>query len=107
VVIAVLMPIVGAFADRSGRKRLMLLCFGYCGAASCTAMIFIGRTDWLLGVVLFAAAFLSYSCAKVVYNSLLPDLAEPTLRDRVSSVGWAAGYVGSGILLAVNFGSRS
>lgn len=103
VLLVVLLPIVGAFADRSGRKRLMLLSFGYFGAASCTAMIFVGRTDWMLGVVLFAAAFLSYSCAKIVYNSLLPDLAEPNLRDRVSSVGWAAGYVGSGILLAVNF----
>jgi MFS transporter, UMF1 family len=104
VLLVVLMPIVGAFADRSGRKRLMLLSFGYFGAASCTAMVFVGRTGWMLGAVLFAAAFLSYSCAKVVYNSLLPDLAEPDLRDRVSSVGWAAGYVGSGILLAVNFG---
>lgn len=104
VLLVLLMPIVGAFADRTGRKRLMLLSFGYLGAASCTAMIFVGRTDWMLGAVLFAAAFLSYSCAKVVYNSLLSDLAEPNLRDRVSSVGWAAGYVGSGILLAVNFG---
>ncbi len=103
VLLVVLMPIVGAFADRTGRKRLMLLSFGYLGAASCTAMIFIGPTDWILGTVLFAAAFLSYSCAKVVYNSLLPDLAEPNLRDRVSSLGWAAGYIGSGILLTVNF----
>jgi UMF1 family MFS transporter len=68
-------------------------------------MVFIGRTDWMLGSVLFISAFLSYSCAKVIYNSLLPDLADPDLRDRVSSRGWAAGYLGSGILLAVNVGS--
>lgn len=103
VLLAVGMPVVGAFADRTGRKRLMLLSFGYLGAVSCTAMILVGRTDWILGAALFAAAFLNYSCAKVVYNSMLPDLAEPDLRDRVSSVGWAAGYVGSGILLATNF----
>lgn len=103
VLLVLLMPVVGAVADRTGRKRLLLLGFGYVGAASCAAMLFIGRTDWVLGSVLFSSAFLSYSCAKVVYNSLLPDLADPDLRDRVSSTGWAAGYIGSGILLALNF----
>ena len=105
VLLVLLMPVVGAVADRTGRKRGLLLGFGYIGAASCVAMVFIGRTDWVLGSVLFISAFLSYSCAKVIYNSLLPDLAEPDLRDRVSSRGWAAGYVGGGILLAINFGS--
>ncbi|MGH3857207.1 MAG: MFS transporter [Pseudonocardiaceae bacterium] len=105
VLLGVLMPVVGAVADRTGRKRGLLLGFGYLGAASCVAMVFVGRTDWVLGSVLFTVAFVSYSCAKVVYNSLLPDLADPDRRDRVSSVGWAAGYIGSGILLGINFGS--
>ncbi|MGH3870841.1 MAG: MFS transporter [Pseudonocardiaceae bacterium] len=102
VLLVLLMPVVGAVADRTGRKRELLLGFGYLGAASCVAMVLIGRTDWVLGCVLLIVAFLSYSCAKVVYNSLLPDLADPDLRDRVSSVGWAAGYLGGGILLAIN-----
>ncbi|MBV8995562.1 MAG: MFS transporter, partial [Pseudonocardiales bacterium] len=104
VLLVVLMPLVGAVADRTGCKRGLLLGLGYGGAASCAAMVFVGRTDWILGALLFASAFVSYSCARVVYNSLLPDLAEPDLRDRVSSVGWAAGYLGGGILLAMNFG---
>jgi UMF1 family MFS transporter len=99
----VVLPVVGAVADRTGRKRGMLLGFGYTSAATCTAMVLVGPTDWQLGTVLFAVAFLTYSSAKVVYNSLLPDLAGPDERDRVSSVGWAAGYVGGGILLAINF----
>ena len=103
VLLVLLMPIVGAIADRSGRKREMLLGFGYLGAFSCVAMIFIEPGNWQLGALLFIVAFLTYSCAKVVYNSLLPDLADPDLRDRVSSIGWAAGYVGGGILLAINF----
>ena len=103
--LVVLMPIVGAFADRTGRYRVMLFSFAYLGAASCVAMVFVGNTDWVLGALLFAAAFLNYSCAKVIYNSLLIRLAEPNLRDRVSSIGWAAGYLSSGILLALNFGA--
>lgn len=98
----VVLPVTGAIADRTGRKREMLLTFGFLGAASCAAMILVGRTSWQLGALLFLAAFLSYSCGKIVANSILPDIAEPDERDRVSSAGWAIGYVGGGILLALN-----
>lgn len=103
VLLVLLMPIVGAIADRTGRKREMLMGFGFAGALSCTAMLFIGPTDWQLGAILFVLAFLTYSCGKVVYNSMLPDLSGPEERDKVSSQGWAAGYIGGGILLAINF----
>ena len=96
------LPLTGAIADRTGRKRQMLLTFGFLGAASCIAMILVGRTDWQLGALLFIAAFLSYSCGKIVANSILVDIAEPDERDRVSSVGWAVSYIGGGILLAFN-----
>jgi UMF1 family MFS transporter len=102
VLLIVLMPIVGAFADRTGRKRQMLFAFAYLGAIACTAMVFVGMTDWVLGAVLFMVAFLTYKCARVVYNSLLPDLADSDERDAVSSAGWAAGYLGGGVLLALN-----
>lgn len=103
VLLIVLMPIVGAFADRTGRKRQLLFSFAYLGALSCAAMVFVGLNDWVLGAVLFMLAFLAYKCARVVYNSLLPDLAGPDERDAVSSIGWAAGYLGGGALLALNF----
>ncbi|HEY0494181.1 MAG TPA: MFS transporter [Kutzneria sp.] len=103
VLLIVLMPIVGAFADRTGRKRQLLFGFAYLGALACAAMVFVGTTDWVLGSILFMLAFLTYKCARVVYNSLLPDLAGPDERDTVSSIGWAAGYLGGGSLLALNF----
>jgi len=102
-VLVVLMPIAGAVADRFGRKREMLLTFGFLGAASCAAMWFITGSNWGLGVGLTIAAYLTYTCGKVIYNSMLPDIAAADERDRVSSVGWAAGYVGGGLLLALNF----
>ena len=102
-VLIVLMPVAGAVADRFGRKKEMLLTFGFLGAASCAAMWFITGTNWGLGVGLTVAAYLTYTCGKVIYNSMLPDLAAADERDRISSVGWAAGYIGGGLLLALNF----
>jgi UMF1 family MFS transporter len=99
----VLMPLVGAIADRTGRKREMLLGFGYIGAAACAAMWFIAGSNWKLGSILLIVAYLAYTAAKVVYNSILPEIAAPDERDRVSSIGWAAGYVGGGLLLLLNF----
>ncbi|HEX5403352.1 MAG TPA: MFS transporter [Pseudonocardiaceae bacterium] len=102
-VLIVLMPIVGALADRFGRKKEMLLSFGFLGAASCVGMFFITGSMWQLGTGLTVAAYLTYTCGKVIYNSMLPNLSVADERDRISSLGWAAGYIGSGILLAGNF----
>lgn len=104
VLLVVLMPMTGAWADRTGRKRELLLGFGYAGAVSCVLMWFVRGGNWQLGSVLYFAAFVAYSCAIVVYHSMLCDLAGPGERDRVSSRGWAFSYVGGGVLLAVNFG---
>lgn len=105
VLLVVLMPVVGAIADRTGRKRELLLGFGYAGAVACGLMWFVRGGNWQLGAVLYFAGFIAYSCAIVVYHSMLCDLAVPDDRDGVSSWGWAFSYIGGGILLAVNFGS--
>src|SRR5437660_8223301 len=74
VLLFAVLPVVGAIADRTGRKRELLLTFGFLGAASCVLMILIGKTDWRLGSLLFMVAFITYSCGKIVYNSILPDI---------------------------------
>lgn len=98
-----LMPVVGAIADRTGRRKELMLGISVVGAVSCAAMWFVYGTDWQLGTALMIVAYLTYTCAKVVYNSMLPDRAAADDRDRISSIGWAAGYIGSGVLLAGNF----
>lgn len=100
-----LMPVVGAIADRTGRRRQMLLGFGYASAACCIAMIFVGLTAWQLGAGLLLLSYLTYSAAKVVYNSMLPNIATPDEADKVSSIGWATGYMGGALLLTLNLGS--
>jgi UMF1 family MFS transporter len=96
------LPVVGAIADRSARKKTMLGLFAYLGAAATVGLVFLTGTRYLLGALLFLVANIAYNAAAVVYNSFLPQISTPDQRDRVSTIGWSVGYIGGGILLAVN-----
>ena len=96
------LPILGAIADYSNlRKRLMQI-FAVSGSVTTMFMFFVSAQTWWLGCLLFIVANLCFGAAIVFYNAFLPDIAEPDERDRVSSVGWALGYLGGGILLTLN-----
>ncbi len=96
------LPLTGAMVDRSAHKRRLLALFAYIGAAATFGFLFLTGDRYLLGGILFVVANLAFGASIVVYNSFLPYLAEPDKRDRVSSIGWATGYLGGGLLLAVN-----
>ena len=96
------LPLTGAIADRSGRKRQMLAGFAALGALCTTALFFVADGRYMLGATLFVVANLCFGAATVVYYSWLPDLASPDERDAVSSRGWAYGYLGGALLLALN-----
>jgi MFS transporter, UMF1 family len=96
------LPVVGAIADRSSHKRELLALFAYIGAAATVAMVFLTGGRWLLGAGLFVLANVALGASSVVYNSFLPQIAGPDERDRVSSIGWAIGYIGGGLLLLLN-----
>ena len=96
------LPLTGAVADRTGRKREMLAGFAILGALATTALYFVADGRWLMGALLFVVANIAFGAATVVYYSWLPDLAGPDERDAVSSKGWAFGYVGGALLLAVH-----
>ncbi|MBB3084294.1 MFS transporter [Geodermatophilus sabuli] len=98
------LPLTGAVADRTGRKREMLAAFAVLGALATTCMYFVADGRYLLGAALFVVANICFGAATVVYYSWLPDLAGPDERDAVSSRGWAFGYVGGALLLAVHLG---
>ncbi|MGY1638380.1 MFS transporter [Geodermatophilus sp. SYSU D00742] len=98
------LPLTGAVADRTGRKREMLAAFAALGAVATTGLFFVADGRYLLGAALFVLANISFGAATVVYYSWLPDLAGPDERDAVSSRGWAFGYVGGALLLAVHLG---
>ena len=96
------LPILGAIADYSNLRKRLMQVFAVSGAIVTMFMFFITAQTWWLGCLLFIVANLCFGAAIVFYNAFLPDIAEPDERDRVSSVGWALGYLGGGILLALN-----
>ncbi len=98
----VTLPILGAFVDRSSRKRAWLGWTAYLGAGATVAMFLITPGRWQLGVALIIVANTLFQASVVVYDSFLPEIADADDRDRVSSRGWAFGYIGGGLLLAIN-----
>ena len=96
------LPILGAIADYSHLRKRMMQIFAFIGAISTIFMFFVTGSLWWLGGVLFIIANLSFGAAIVFYNAYLPDIASEEERDRVSSYGWAMGYLGGGLLLALN-----
>ncbi|MGH3446963.1 MAG: MFS transporter [Nocardioidaceae bacterium] len=102
VVSAFVLPIVGAMADRSSHKRQIMATFAWVGSALAAGMFLVSGSNWELGAVLFFLANVCLGCSLVVYSAILCEIARPDERDRVSSRGWALGYLGGGILLALN-----
>src|ERR1044071_9309977 len=88
------LPVMGAIADRAPRKKPLLAAAAFTGAAATVAFAFVTGDRYLLGGVLFIIANISGGASIVVYNSFLPRLAGPDDRDKVSSRGWALGYLG-------------
>lgn len=97
-----IMPLVGAITDFTGRKKLMLGLFAYIGAFSTIGLYFLEGSNYQLGGGLFILANLCYGVAIVALDSILNDIASESDRDKVSSSGFAFGYVGGGILLLAN-----
>ena len=99
---AFLLPVVGAVADRSSRKKHIMASFAWTGSLAAAAMFFVQGGNWQLGAALLFAANLCLGSSLVVYDAILCEIAAPDERDRVSSRGWALGYLGGGVLLSLN-----
>ncbi len=103
IVQVLVLPMIGTIADHTDHKKALMMAMAY-GASGLTAALFlVTGTTVVLGGLLFILASLGYAAAGVVYNSYLPEIAPPELRDRVSSGGFAYGYLGGGLWLAANF----
>ncbi|MET9125707.1 MULTISPECIES: MFS transporter [unclassified Streptomyces] len=96
------MPMAGAAADRTGRKKPLLAASAYLGAAATTGMFFLDGDRYLLGGLLLVVANASVAVSMVLYNSYLPQIAPPEERDAVSSRGWAFGYAAGSLVLVAD-----
>jgi MFS transporter, UMF1 family len=101
-VIAVISPVLGAVADYLGVKKRLLAVFMSLGVTFTALLWFVGEGDWLLASAIFIVANIGFAGANVFYESLLPSIARGDELDRVSTAGYALGYLGGGMLLALN-----
>jgi MFS transporter, UMF1 family len=96
------LPILGAIADFTHLRKAMMQFFAFVGSVATMLLFFVTGEVWWLGGLLFIIANLAFGAAIVFYNAYLPDIASEDQRDRVSSYGWALGYLGGGLLLLFN-----
>jgi MFS transporter, UMF1 family len=101
VLIAVLAPILGAMADFKAAKKKFLVGFMLLGAGATAAMFFIQRGQVVFASVAFILALAGATGSMTFYEALLPHIADEKEIDRVSTAGYALGYIGGGILLAI------
>lgn len=105
-IMVILSPIIGAIADTLSGKKKFLTFFILTGVLSSAGLYFFTKQDlWILGATLYIMSAISFASANVFYDSLLLDVShdEPSVMDILSSLGYAVGYVGGGILLVLSF----
>ena len=102
-IIVFLAPILGAIADRAGAKKKLLLMFAFIGIVSTFSLFLVQYGYWQAAIVLYVVASLGFSGGNVFYDALLLEVAPTSDRiHAVSGFGYALGYLGGGLLFAVN-----
>lgn len=99
---AVLSPILGTMSDIMRGKKLFLAIFAGLGILGTGFLILVDTGDWILAAILFIIGRIGFNGSIAFYDALLPHIAKDEDQDRVSSMGYALGYLGGGLLLAVN-----
>lgn len=99
---AIFLPFLGSFADLYRLKRRFLYLFAFVGSFATILLFWLASDTILIGSLLFVVANLSFGASVVMYNALLNDIAAEDERDKISSIGWAIGYLGGGLLLGLN-----
>lgn len=101
-IVALLSPILGTISDVMRGKKRFLAVFVCVGVVATGLMILVSTGDWLLASLLFVFGRIGFTGANVFYDALLPHVAREEDQDRVSTRGYAMGYLGGGLLLAIN-----
>ena len=102
VVIALASPVLGAVSDYGGNKKRFIAAFMAVGTAAVAGLFFVHTGDLALASWLFVLALIGVAGSFVFYEALLPHIARGGEIDRISTAGYALGYVGGGLLLALN-----
>lgn len=100
----VFLPVLGAIADYTHLKKSLMAGFCYVGVAASALLFFVSGDSYLLGGILLIVSNIGFAAANVFYNAFLIDITTEDLRDRVSSWGYGAGYIGGVVMLVMNLG---
>jgi len=95
-------PLLGTLADRSGARKAFLFAFALLGAAATALLAAAPANAWLAATVLFSVASIGFSGSMVFNDALMVDVATPQQYERVSALGYGLGYLGGGLLFALN-----
>lgn len=101
-VTAIIAPILGTVSDVMRGKKRFLSFFVTIGVIATGLLVLVQTGDWLLASILFMLGRIGFTAANVFYDALLPHVARHEDQDRVSTRGYAMGYLGGGLLLAIN-----
>lgn len=100
--IVLLAPLLGAVADYMNRRKALLFLFAFLGMTMTAALYLVGEGNWLLAACLYVAALTGFSGSNIFYDSLLPFVSTEDELDHTSALGFSLGYLGGGLLLALN-----
>ncbi|MDS4031466.1 MAG: MFS transporter [Candidatus Contendobacter sp.] len=100
--IVLLAPLLGAIADRGGVRKRFLLGFAALGIVMTGALYGVGRGEWVWAATLYVLALIGFSAGNIFYDALLVGVASERKLDIVSALGYSLGYLGGGLLFALN-----
>lgn len=100
--IVLLAPLLGAMADASQLHKRLLAIFAFGGMLATACLYLVGEGLWPVAITVYVLAIVGFSGANVFYDAMLPMVAGPEARHRVSALGFSLGYLGGGLLFAVN-----
>ena len=101
-IVVLLAPILGAYADIGTKRKKLLLLFASLGILCTASFYFIPQGEWMLAALLYAIAAVGFSGGNVFYDSLIVSVSDNENRNRVSALGYSLGYLGGGLLFLVN-----
>ncbi len=101
-IVALLAPLLGAIADKGTAKKKFLMFFAYMGLVMTSALYLVSKGNWPMAIILYIFACIGFSGGNIFYDSLLTGVASEKKRDFVSALGYSLGYLGGGLLFALN-----
>jgi UMF1 family MFS transporter len=101
-IVALMAPILGAIADKGSAKKKFMIFFAYLGALMTAGLFLVHQGDWAMAIFVYVMGIIGFSGANIFYDALLPSVTNAENIDRVSGLGFGMGYLGGGLLFALN-----